>query len=97
MLEKKIPKKPSTELYVNGKFTEDREEWKKELQRPSDQVYKDLEETREVQEERKISISKEKETDSLRRTGEELKSQLTWSCKPDHKCRKTRSPGQKML
>ena len=34
--------KPLTELYVKGHFTEDREEWQKELQRHCEEVYTDL-------------------------------------------------------
>ena len=50
---KKIPKrKPLDVLYVNGSFTEDREEWKKELQRHCDEVYVDPEETKDEQEKR---------------------------------------------
>ena len=53
MLGKRKPKrKPLTELYVDGNFTEDSEEWNKELQRHCDCLYTDLEETKEVQEER---------------------------------------------
>ena len=43
-----LKRKPLTELYVNGKFMEDRKEWKKELQRHCDEVFVDLDETREV-------------------------------------------------
>ena len=51
MLGKKIPKrKPLTELYVDGNFTEDGEEWKNG--RHCDEVYVDPEKTIEVQEER---------------------------------------------
>ena len=39
-----LKRKPLTELYVNGKFTEDREE--------CDEVYMDPKETNEAQEER---------------------------------------------
>ena len=35
---------------MKGSFTEDREEWQKELQRHSEEVHTDQEETREVQE-----------------------------------------------
>ena len=42
--------KPFSDLYVNGQFTEDREEWLKELQRHCEEVYTDQDETREVQE-----------------------------------------------
>ena len=37
---------------MRGNFTEDREEWQQELQRHCEEVYTDLEETREVQENR---------------------------------------------
>ena len=49
---RKTQRKPLSELYVNGKFTEDREEWQKELQRHCEGVYTDQEETREVQKKR---------------------------------------------
>ena len=42
---KKAKRKPLTKLYVKGHFTEDREEWQKELQRRCDEVYIDQEET----------------------------------------------------
>ena len=38
--------KPLTELYVHGRFTEDREEWNQELQRHCEEVYSDPEETK---------------------------------------------------
>ena len=39
---------PLTELYVDGHFTEDREEWQKEFQRHREEVYTDQGETKEV-------------------------------------------------
>ena len=33
-----LERKPLTELFVDGTFTEDREAWKKELQRHCDEV-----------------------------------------------------------
>ena len=42
-------RKSLSELYVKGNFTEDREEWQRELQRHCEEVYTDQEETREVQ------------------------------------------------
>ena len=42
---KKAKRKPLAELFVNGQFTEDREEWQKELQRYCEEVYTDLKET----------------------------------------------------
>ena len=42
-------RKTLTELYVNGSFAEDREAWKKELQRHCDEVYQDPQETIEEQ------------------------------------------------
>ena len=47
---KKCKSKPLTELFVKGQFTEDREEWQKQLQRHCEEVCTDLEETKEVQE-----------------------------------------------
>ena len=47
---KKAKRKPLTELYVNWHFTEDREEWQKELQRHCKEVYVDQEETQDAQE-----------------------------------------------
>ena len=55
---KKVRRKPLTELYVKGSFTEDREEWQKELQRHCEEVHTDQEETREVQENRIESFKK---------------------------------------
>ena len=49
---KKAKRKPLTELYLKGHFTEHREEWRKELQRHCEEVYTDQEETKEVQESR---------------------------------------------
>ena len=49
---KKAKRKPLTELYVKGHFTEDRSEWPKELQRHCEEVYTDMEETKEEQENR---------------------------------------------
>ena len=49
---RKVRGKPLPELYVNGNFTEDKEEWQRELQRHCEEVYTDQEETREVQENR---------------------------------------------
>ena len=49
---KKTKSKPLTELYVKGHFTEDRVEWQKELKRHCEEVYTDLEETKEAQESR---------------------------------------------
>ena len=37
---------PLTELCVKVQFTEDREEWQKQLQRHCEEVYTDLEETK---------------------------------------------------
>ena len=48
--EEKTKRKPLTELYVKGHFTEGREEWQQELQRHCDEVYTDQEETNEIQE-----------------------------------------------
>ena len=48
----KAKRKPLTELYVKGHFTEDREEWQKELQRHCEKVSTDQEETKEAQESR---------------------------------------------
>ena len=47
---KKANKMPLTELHVKGQFTEDREEWQKKPQRHCQEVYTDLEETKEAQE-----------------------------------------------
>ena len=40
------------ELFVDGTFTENREEWQKDLQRHCESVYTDPEGTKEVQQER---------------------------------------------
>ena len=49
---KKANREPLTELFVKGQFTEDREEWQEELQRHCEEVYTDLDETKEAQESR---------------------------------------------
>ena len=49
---RRTKRKPATELYVNGNFTEDREAWQQEVQRHREGVHTDLDETREVQEKR---------------------------------------------
>ena len=51
-VKKKAKRKPLTELYVKGHFTEDRSEWQKELQRHCEEVHTDMEETKEEQENR---------------------------------------------
>ena len=43
---------------VRGHFTEDREEWQRELQRHCEEVYTDLEETQEAQESRIVYFKK---------------------------------------
>ena len=45
---KKAKSKLLTELYVKRDFTENREEWHKELQRHCEEVHTDQEETKEV-------------------------------------------------
>ena len=40
---KKAKRKPLTELYVKGHFAEDREEWRKELQKHCEEVCTDQE------------------------------------------------------
>ena len=50
LLGKRTPKRPLTELYVNGSFTVDRGAWERGLQRHCDEVYVDPEETIEKQE-----------------------------------------------
>ena len=46
---KKIEATPFSELYVDEKFTEDKEEWQNKLQRHCEGVFSDPDETREVQ------------------------------------------------
>ena len=57
-----------SELYVNGKFTEDREEGQKALQRHCEEVYPDHDETREAQEKR--IFPRERRTDTSRTMGD---------------------------
>ena len=60
LLPRKIPKgKPLTELYVNDSFTQDRDAWKKELQRRGAEVYVDPEETSEEQAKRIAKYKKD--------------------------------------
>ena len=47
---RKVHRKPLSELCVNGNYTEDREEWQRELERPCEEVCTDQNETREEQE-----------------------------------------------
>ena len=91
---KRMKRKPSTELYVNGNFTEDREEWKQELQRHCEEVFMDPKKQKEVQEEGSRKPRRE-ETSNSRRMGEELRSQSTGSCRPVPRCRVTASMDQK--
>ena len=50
--ERQVRRKRVSELFVNGQFTEDREEWQRELQRQCEDLHTDQEETRELQEKR---------------------------------------------
>ena len=45
-----MKRKPLTELYVHGNYTEDREQWNHEPQRHCEEVHMDPEESQEVQE-----------------------------------------------
>ena len=45
---KRIKGKALTGLYVNGNFTEEREEWNQELQQHCEGVYTDPDETKQV-------------------------------------------------
>ena len=56
-----MKRKPLSELYVDGMITEDRDEWREELQRHCEEVFADHEETRRVQ---------EKRIDCLRKNGD---------------------------
>ena len=78
---KKASRKPFTELYADGHFTEGREEWQKELQRHCEQVYTDQEEAKDAQK-KESNILRRKGDSSSQRTGVMQKSQLTWCCKP---------------
>ena len=51
---KKAPRKPLTELYVDGQCTEDREKWQNELQRHCEEVYTDQEGPKEEQQKNRI-------------------------------------------
>ena len=46
---RKDKRKPLKELYIEDTFTENRNEWNKELEKHSNEVYVDAEETTEVQ------------------------------------------------
>ena len=61
---------------------DDSEEWNQELQRHCEEAHMDPEETKEVQEGRKMSISRGSETSNSQIMGEELKLQITSSCRP---------------
>ena len=75
--------KPPTELCVKGHFTQNREEWQKELQRHCEGVYTDQEEMREVQEE-SIEYFKKKGNSQFSEEGrnEEITVDLV-CCKPE--------------
>ena len=57
---RKVRGKPLSELYMNGCFTDDKEEWQRELQRHFEEVCTDQAETREVQENRIEYFKKER-------------------------------------
>ena len=60
MLGKRISKrKPLTELYVNGSFTEDRGAWEKEPQRQCEEVNVDPDETVEEQKKRIMTLKED--------------------------------------
>ena len=52
-------KKPLTELYVTGSFTEDSGAWEEELQRDCAEVHVDLEEAIEEQEKRNMKYKED--------------------------------------
>ena len=56
---KKAQRKPLTELRVKGHFTEDRDEWRKELQKHCEEVYTDQEEAEEAQQSRTKCVKEE--------------------------------------
>ena len=91
---KKLKRKPLTELYVNGKFTEDRDEWKRELQRHCDEVSTDPEETSKVQEER-IEYFKRKGDLHFIKNGRRAEITIDLVLQARGKCRKTTSADQK--
>ena len=68
---KRWKRKPLMELYVNGKFTEDRKECNQELQRHCEEVYMDPEETKEVPEGR-IQFFKRKGDQQFTKDGRSL-------------------------
>ena len=79
---KKTKRKPLTELYVKGHFTEDRAEWQEELQRQCEKVYNNMEETKEVREKR-IEYFRKKVNQQFTRKDASQRSPLTWFCKPE--------------
>ena len=89
-------KNASSELYVDGKFKEDREEWQKELQRHGEEVCADTDEARKVQEKR---IEHFKKTGDLHFTddgrGAEITIDLLFAA-GGQRCLKTRSTDLKM-
>ena len=80
-------------MYVNDKFTKDREAWKKELQRHCDEVYVDPEESIKVQKRRESSTSKKIQANILREMGEMPKSQEIWSDKHGQKMLENKANG----
>ena len=73
-------KKPLTELYVDGSFTEDRAVWLHELQRLCEELYDNDKEMAERQKERIVKL--QRVTNFARKMSELLKSQLTLCSKP---------------
>ena len=71
-----MKRKPLSELYVDGKFTQDRER-QKELQRHCEGVFSDPDETREVQEGR-IEYFKMEGDQHFTDEGEGQRLRLTW-------------------
>ena len=80
-VKKKAKRKPLTEFYLKGHFTEDRSEWQRELRRHCEEVYPDMDETKEEQETRNEYFFKKKGTNNLQRTDATQTSRLIWCCK----------------
>ena len=76
-------KKPPTELYVEGTFTEDRAVRTEELQRPCEEQNGDEDETTEKQEEIIMQFKAEGDRHDTEDERGSLKSQLTWRVAED--------------
>ena len=82
---RKVRRKPLSELYLNGNFTEDREEWQREYRGTAKRWRR-----RERHKKTELNTSKRKVISNSRMMEEELRLRLTWCYRPEQRCLKTR-------